>query len=126
MIVVVNAIIAGFMAAAGSVMAATVENGSSLPSKGAWIVAACVFIISAGKDWQSHITLPPAKALTAALAALCLLLSGCMTPALLREMAKDSATFCGRVSSLYGTVEYARTNISAGNVECNGLKVTSK
>lgn len=50
-------------------------------------------------------------------------LSGCITPAMLKEMAKDNATFCGKVTMIYGTFEYARTNIIDGDVECNGLKV---
>ncbi|MEN6401270.1 MAG: hypothetical protein ABFD94_04945, partial [Armatimonadia bacterium] len=83
-------------------------------------------LCSAGKDWQSHMAIPPAKVVTAGLAVLCLCLSGCFTPAMLREMAQDSATFCGRVTSVYGTVEYARTNITAGNVKCNGLEVQSQ
>ena len=77
-IVIVNAVIAGLIASAGSIMAAAIEGGNVLPGKGAWIVAACVFIISAGKDWQSHISIPPPKVITAALAALaalCLLVA---------------------------------------------------
>lgn len=126
-IVIVNAIVAGLIAAAGSIMAAAIEGGTVLPSKGAWIVAACVFVMSAGKDWQSHITIPPPKVLASGLAILLatVLLSGCVSPAMLEALAKDQATFCGQISTVYGTVKVARTNIQNGDVTCDGLKVTT-
>ncbi len=56
-------------------------------------------------------------------------LSGCVNAAALVEaLAKDEATVCVNVGTVYGTLRIARTNISNGDVACTdgGLTVKSQ
>lgn len=57
LVVLVNAIIAGLISGAG-VIVAQLANGAAL-DKTILIVAGCTALISAGKDWQSHMAMPP-------------------------------------------------------------------
>ena len=45
------------------------------------------------------------------------LLSGC-TAGMLEALAKDPATVCMTVTTIYGTVKVARTGLTSGNVTC--------
>lgn len=59
---------------------------------------------------------------------LALAVSGCSTSAgMIEALGKDPATVCVQVTSIYGTMRLARTNIISGNVACNqeGLTVQS-
>jgi hypothetical protein len=69
---------------------------------------------------------PPAAGVPKVLALLALvpLLGGCINgAAMIDALAKDNATGCLRVSTPWGSVDGARTNITAGDVKCNGLEV---
>lgn len=59
MVVVVNALVAGIISGAGVILA-SVAAGQPL-SEAVWIVAGCTALVSAGKDWQSRVAVPPAK-----------------------------------------------------------------
>lgn len=39
--------------------------------------------------------------------------------------AKDDATFCGRVTTVYGTATFMRSNVHGGDVSCDTLSVRS-
>jgi len=57
-----------------------------------------------------------------------LLLSGCSSTNLadvIQAAAKDEATVCARVTSVYGTLTYLRTNVHGGDVACDTLGVKS-
>lgn len=60
-----------------------------------------------------------------------LLLAGCSTfglsPEQIDALAKDPATVCTSITSVYGKFQFARTNIVNGNVACSqdGLTVKS-
>lgn len=57
---------------------------------------------------------------------LVLSLAGCAgNAAVIEALSKDEATFCFKLTSLYGTVTAARTKISSGDVTCDGLQVHS-
>ncbi len=51
------------------------------------------------------------------------LLTGCAPN--LEALAKDSATFCATVTTVYGTVKFARSNLLGGDVTCNDLTMHS-
>jgi hypothetical protein len=54
-------------------------------------------------------------------------LGGCFgNAAVIEALAKDNATFCLKLTTLYGTVNFARTNITAGDVTCDSLQVHSQ
>lgn len=58
--VVVNALVAGIIAGCGVVIAGMANAGSAAwPSNATWLVAGLTGLISACKDWQSHMTVPP-------------------------------------------------------------------
>ncbi len=62
------------------------------------------------------------------LIAVVVLMAGCSTSAgMIEALGKDPATVCVQVTSIYGTMRLARTNIVSGNVTCNqeGLTVQS-
>lgn len=61
------------------------------------------------------------------LVALMLMLGGCMgNAAVIDAMARDQATICFSNSNMWsGTTNFARTNITNGDVECDKLKVKS-
>lgn len=59
------------------------------------------------------------------------LTAGCVTADLAkvtRELAKDPASACVTITTLYGTVRLARTALPEGTVECtaDGLKVRAR
>jgi hypothetical protein len=58
-----------------------------------------------------------------------LTLPGCFggLPAVVRELAKDTATACVTVTSIYGVVRLYRTNVLNATVSCtpDGMTVTS-
>lgn len=60
-IVLVNAVVAGLIAGAGVVVAQMANGGGAMPTKATWLVAGLTGLMSAGKDWQSHMTAPPSK-----------------------------------------------------------------
>ena len=76
-IILANAIAAGIIAGTGVVVAVAqaIPTGQAL-TKMTWIIAIATALGAACKDWQSHVTIPPAKIIVAGLAALCLLLIG--------------------------------------------------
>ena len=54
--------------------------------------------------------------------------AGCSTSAgMIEALGKDPATICVQITSIYGTMRLARTNIVSGNVSCvqEGLTVQS-
>jgi hypothetical protein len=51
---------------------------------------------------------------------------GCsIDPAVFEALAKDNATFCARITTIYGTMTVSRTNIVNGDVKCDALEVHS-
>ncbi len=59
-------------------------------------------------------------------AAFLVLVSGCaFDAATIEALSRDNATFCARISSIYGVVAVSRTNITTGTVKCDGLEVYS-
>jgi hypothetical protein len=64
----------------------------------------------------------------AVIAAVALLASGCVGPSgVIKALAKDPATACISVTTIYGTVKIFRTAIPNGTVNCNqdGMAVNS-
>lgn len=59
--VLVNALIAGIISGAGVIIAQMANGGGAMPTDPTWLVAGLTALISAGKDWQSHMSLPPGK-----------------------------------------------------------------
>jgi len=60
-----------------------------------------------------------------ALLGLVLLSAGCAgNAALIEAMAKDPASVCVTVTSVYGTVKVYRTAIAGGSVKCDGDGMT--
>lgn len=56
-----------------------------------------------------------------------LLLAGCSGNAqLIEALAKDPASNCVRITSVYGTVLMSRSNLSSGSLTCNGDGLTIK
>lgn len=61
------------------------------------------------------------------LVVLACLTTGCISDAAVIEaLAKDTATVCVRIVTIYGTITAARTNIIAGDVQCDSLTVKSQ
>jgi hypothetical protein len=53
------------------------------------------------------------------------LLGGCLGAAdLMKALAKDEASNCVRVTSIYGTVLMSRTKLASGTLTCNGDGLT--
>jgi hypothetical protein len=90
-IILANAIAAGIIAGTGVIVAVAqaIPTGQAL-TKISYTIAICTALGAACKDWQSHITIPPAKVIIAGLAALCLLLSGCSGLGILQNPATDT------------------------------------
>lgn len=93
----------------------------------AWIVPA----LQALGQQTPPLALPPGVAIPMkpVVLLLCLLpLAACSTTnisELIDALAKDPATVCGSVTTVTGTVNFARTNITSGDVKCDGLEVHS-
>ena len=77
LIVLINALVAGVLAGSGAFLAVAyaLPKGQSLDEITCGIILA-TGVANACKDWQSHMSVPPPKAIIAGLAALCLLLVG--------------------------------------------------
>lgn len=55
-------------------------------------------------------------------------LSGCAPSNLadvIRAAGQDNATFCGRITTVYGTATFMRSNIYQGDVSCDTLSIRS-
>jgi len=58
---------------------------------------------------------------------LALALAGCIDPAIIRALAKDPASACITVTTIYGTLKVYRTGMPVGTLNCSqdGMTVTS-
>jgi hypothetical protein len=100
------------------------QTGAKLPTtKQEWwtlVISALCFAIGRLGGYSKE-----AKPL--AIILLCLGLTGCAgNAAVIEALAKDQATVCSKLTTIYGTVTFARTNITNGDVECDSLKVHSQ